>query len=180
MSRPNVIARQPNGGYSLLELMVVLVFMMTMLGTISPALGEQWQRQAQVQAMRELYAHLRSARVTAVSNNITVTACPSQSGQRCDAVNTWHLGWIVFFDPNHTGQPQHANDIIQRVDQNTYVAITSGGRQRIRFQAQGTAYGSNGTIAMCSLHNPSHAIKIVVSNPGRIRWAEDDRPSACN
>lgn len=160
--------------------MVVLILMMTMLGAISPALGEQWQRQAQAQVMHELYAHLRSARVTAVSTHTTVTACPSQSGLKCDAVNTWQSGWIVFFDPNHSGQPEHSHDILERVHETPDVIITSGGRQRIRFQATGTAYGSNGTIVMCPVLNTGHSVQLVVSNPGRIRWVEDERSSPCH
>ena len=167
-------------GFSLLELLTVLSLMMALLSWVTPSLAQQWQRQNQTQAMHQLYTHLHRARLTAVAEHTTVSACPSHSGQRCDAGNRWDAGWIVFFDAEHLGQPQQSDDIIERADKITQAIITSGARQRIRFRAQGTAYGSNGTITLCHPNKPGPLIKIVISNPGRLRWLEDAQLSRCN
>jgi len=167
-------------GFSLLELLVVLALVITLIGLVTPSVAKSLDRQSQFAALHQLHSHLNRARMTAVSNQISVSACPSQTGSRCDAGNAWHLGWIVFQDPSHRGQPRHASDIMERSGATENVKITSGGRHRIRFRAEGTAYGSNATIRLCSELNPAPSDQIVISNPGRIRFVRAANLGFCD
>lgn len=169
---PRTKVRRPRKncwGFSLLELMVVLVLLSLLMGLVTPALAGKASKQDRFFAAHQLYAELHRARVTAVSQQRHITVCPSRSGTRCDSTNQWHWGWIAFIDPDKSGQPIDAGAILARGDAQPQLEMTSGGRQRVRFQPQGTAYGNNLTIEFCVRDGTDRATALVVSNPGRIR-----------
>ena len=149
--------------------MVVLVLLSLLMGLVTPALAGKASQQDRFFAAHQLYAELHRARVTAVAQQRHITVCPSRSGTRCDSTNQWHWGWIAFVDPDKSGQPIDAGAILARGDAEPQLEMTSGGRQRVRFQPQGTAYGSNLTIEFCVRDGADQATALVVSNPGRIR-----------
>lgn len=152
--------------------MVVLVLLSILMGLVTPALAAQASARDRFFAAHQLYAELHRARVTAVTQQRHVTLCPSRSGTRCDSSNQWHWGWIAFVDSDKTGQPSESSAILVHGKAQPSLEITSGGRQRVRFQPQGTAYGNNLTLAFCGQHQTGKATALVVSNPGRIRITE--------
>ena len=167
-------------GFSVLELVMVLALMATFVGLVVPSLAQPLDRQTQAAAIHQLYGHLRQARFTAINENATVTACPSASGDRCDDTNQWHNGWMVFIDRTRHHRPA-IPDAVLAVSQGVATGvITSGGRHRIRFDPQGNAYGSNGTIAHCPERVQGLSHEIVISNPGRIRFVELDPMGVCH
>ena len=171
--RPNFgKSRDNQAAFSLLELMVVLVLLSVMMGLVTPALAANASQRDRFFAAQQLYAELHRARVTAVTQQRHLTVCPSRSGTRCDPTNQWHWGWIAFIDPDKTGQPVEPSAILVHGEAQPLLEITSGGRQRVRFQPQGTAYGNNLTIEFCVRHQTGKATALVVSNPGRIRLTQ--------
>ena len=166
-------------GFSLLELLLVLALFSLMVSTITPVMAEQITHRQQWSGLYQLYRHLKLARLSAIDHQTTVSVCPSASGQRCDAHNQWQYGWMVFFDPDHSGQPRDLDDIIEIGTALEQAELTSGGRARIRFQADGTAYGSNGTFTLCPLAYSLPQRQIVISNPGRIRAQPAKKGAHC-
>lgn len=177
---PHPPSQPGQAGFSVLELVVVLALMATFVGLISPSLAQPLDRQSQRASMHQLHSHLNRARFLAISQQTWVTACPSASGRRCDRTTRWHDGWLVFIDRHKSGQPDDPDAVIAIGEALTTGVITSGARQRIRFDPQGHAYGSNGTIEQCPSKAPGPIQKIVVSNPGRVRFVEPDQLAVCH
>lgn len=167
--------RKDQAAFSLLELMVVLVLLSVLMGLVTPGLAGRASERDHFFAAHQLYAELHRARVTAVTQQNHITVCPSRSGTRCDPTNQWHWGWIAFVDSDKSGQPREPSAILVHGDAQPALEITSGGRQRVRFQPQGTAYGNNLTIDFCVRHQTGKATALIVSNPGRTRITEGKR-----
>ncbi len=164
--------RSQQGAFSLLELMVVLALLSVLMGLVTPAMAARAPERDRFFAAHQLYAELHRARLLAVTQATHLTLCPSQSGDHCDGTNAWHQGWIAFKDPDKSGQPENRAAVLAYGEAQPDLRITSGGRVRVRFQPQGTAYGNNLTIEFCSAQNHGRATTLVVSNPGRIRLLE--------
>lgn len=165
-------ARNKQHGFSLLELMVVMALLSVLMGLITPAMAARAPERDRFFAAHQLYAQLHRARLMAITQQTHLTLCPSQSGQRCDATNAWHQGWIAFKDPDKSGQPQNLRAVLVHGEAQPGLHITSGGRVRVRFQPEGTAYGNNLTVEFCPLQSTGRATALVVSNPGRIRMIQ--------
>ena len=160
--------------FSLLELMIVMALFAVLMGLISPAMAARAPEQDRFFAAHHLYAEFNRARLVAVTQQTHLTVCPSHSGTHCDGTNQWHVGWIAFLDPDKNGQPPNPRAILARGEDQPTLRITSGGRHRVRFQPQGTAYGNNLTLVFCSAGVSGRATELVVSNPGRIQLREGE------
>lgn len=165
--------RRDQAAFSLLELMIVMGLVSVLMGLVTPALAAQSSERDRLFAVQQLYAELHRARLTAVTQQHHLTVCPSRSGKRCDSTNQWHWGWIAFVDTDKSGQPRDPNAILVHGEAQPSLKITSGGRQRVRFQPQGTAYGNNLTLRFCVRHQAGKATALIVSNPGRIRLTQE-------
>lgn len=165
----SIVIGSEQGAFSLLECLVVLVLIAVLMGLMTPALAARVSDRDRFFAAQQMYAELHRARVTAVTQQLHLTVCPSQSGTRCDRTNEWHWGWITFIDPDKSGQPTGPSVILAHGEAQPALQMRSGGRQRVRFQPQGTAYGNNLTIEFCMRNGSGKATALVVSNPGRIR-----------
>jgi len=61
-----------------------------------------------------------------------------------------------------------------RVDQlPENVRADSGGRQRFRFLANGTALGNTGTIRLCMHGLDDRSYRVIIANTGRVRSEQD-------
>jgi type II secretion system protein H len=65
-------AARAQAGFTLLELMAVLILMALMLGLVLPSLLRSWEREKQRAALRALTATLRTARSEAVTRGLKV------------------------------------------------------------------------------------------------------------
>ncbi len=158
-------------GLSLVELLIVLAVMAVVVSLTTPGLATLIERNRIVASSNGLVGHLNYARQEAVMRGEFVSACPSVDQQRCSQDNQWHQGFIVFRDPNRSGQPGSDADILRAVGPAADLQMLSGGRTRVRFQPGGAAYGTNLTIRVCRQDARAAGRAVVVSNPGRVRVA---------
>ena len=100
-----------------------------------------------------------------------IVVCPSANQIDCAHDLRWHQGWINFIDNNHKGEHEVDEEVIGVAQaQPAGVAILStSGRHRIRYQADGTSDGSNLTLTVCDRRGTASATSLVVSNSGRLR-----------
>jgi type IV fimbrial biogenesis protein FimT len=162
--------------FTVLELLVTLVIAAILLLTAVPAFQQFSWRQHMRAAVGNLHNDLLVARSEAVFRNISVVACPGDPAGGCQGSSDWSDGWIVFADDSGDRQHQPAETLIRRGQVFEALAISgSAGRRSVRFLADGSAPGSNGTIGFCGLGGPALARRLVISNIGRIR--RDDYPA---
>ena len=165
--------------FTLIELMLAIAVLAILLSLAVPAMHDFQQRQKVISAANELVAHINFARTHAVTRQELTVVCPSMDGRSCSNENRWEYGWMIFRDPDRSGEPDHTDDILRIGAGMDGLQIDSAGRTRIRYQPEGSAGGSNLTIKLCDPGNPDHARAIIVSNPGRPRVDDLPRHLTC-
>ncbi len=158
-------------GVTLIELMIVLSIITVLATMAMPALGSLKQSVASRSARSALSVSINHARIKAAMQGRQVVVCPSLNQIDCEHNLRWQHGWIIFIDGNQNGEHDTNEDIIGVTQsQPSGVAIVStSGRHRIRYQADGTSDGSNLTLTVCDRRGVKSASTLVVSNSGRLR-----------
>lgn len=164
--------------FTLIEMMVALSVLVILATLAVPATGNLILDQRMNSAANHLITHLRFARSAALKHKSFVSACPSPDLSSCGG-NRWENGWIVFLDPDRSGQPASEEAILRVVQGDKRLLLHSGGRYRVRFRPNGSAYGTNLTIRICARERPDTARAVIVSNPGRVRSTRSTDPSEC-
>lgn len=166
-------------GLTLIELLIAVALLAVVLTVAVPGMGRFVEQQRLTATANQLVGHLQFARTEAITRNTRVAACPSSDGLSCTRDNRWEAGWIVYLDPDKTGQPAQAEDVLRVVQALPDYIIRSGGRHRVRFEGSGVAYGTNLTIRVCVRGNRHAARAVIVSNPGRVRSTREIDPAEC-
>ncbi len=152
-------------GYTVVELLLALLILALLSGLALPALGpllHRWRLQQACAALTHSAVYARSA---AVSLGRSTGLCPSRDHRRCQPSEHWQQGWLVVTDP------AAETPVVLRI----YEGVpglrirSSQGRQRLRFQADGRAEGSNLSWTVCSEARPGPQARVVVSRSGRVR-----------
>jgi type IV fimbrial biogenesis protein FimT len=171
-------------GFTLIELMISLLLVAILAMLALPAFGKLIGRTQGQAARSELEFSLNQARMTAVSRNGHIVACPSLDLRSCLHTTQWHNGWLLFADLDHDGQ--HSADepvIAENQAQPEGVGILgTAGRPRIDYQPDGSASGTNITLTVCDRHaGPGDAATLVINQSGRVRHgaATPAAASAC-
>lgn len=172
--------RSGTSGFTVIEMMIAIALLAVILTTAVPALGRLFEQQRLTAAANHLVTHLQFARSEAIKRNDLVAACPSSDGGACTGGNRWEDGWIVYLDPDKTGQPANPAAVLRVVQGQPGLRMSSGGRYRVRFKGSGMAYGTNLTIRLCTAGNPHAARAVIVSNPGRVRATREVDPAECD
>lgn len=158
-------------GFSLIESLFVVAILAILGGIALPSFHNLGQASASRTARSALSVSINQARISAITHSTHAVICPSADQNRCNTSLRWHKGWITFIDANRNGQ-RDADEVIlaSTQAQAAGVAILStSGRHRIRYQADGTSEGSNLTLTFCDRRGVSSARTLVLNNAGRMR-----------
>ena len=99
-------------GFTLVELLVVLMVVSIALGVGIPATNDLLANGRMAGAVNDLVSTLYFARSQALSFGVPVTVCASQHGSACDDGARLVEGWMVFRDDNGDGQFNGAPETI--------------------------------------------------------------------
>ncbi len=156
-------------GMTVIDLMITLSVAAVLVTLGFPSLTDLVRQNRLTAATNELVATLNFARMQSVSGLGRVMVCPSTDAATCTGGNRWDQGWIVFIDRDHSGQPTDPGDLLRVGMPLAHVFSDSGGRTRVRYKPDGTAFGFNITIKLCDREKPELSRAVIVSNPGRVR-----------
>ncbi len=186
-SRPRfrfVPIRRATRGFTLIELMVVLILVAILLGVSGPSFQNSLQRNRQQSAFNDVVTAMAFARAEAVVRNDIVAICPTVDTTSCSGAN-WETGWLIFVDnggPAAGGTPSdglwngdeellrigsgHPNVTIRTINfpSLTSVAFTDSGRV---FQ------NIPGTVTVCDGRGAGDARGLIVGVSGQGRLAVD-------
>nr|WP_180961201.1 MULTISPECIES: GspH/FimT family pseudopilin [unclassified Shewanella] len=156
-------------GFTLIELMVTLAVSATLIAIAVPSFTALYAYIRADTNIRKIQQSIQLARNHAITYGIRVTVCPIEH-QRCSA--NWHENISIFTD---TGQ----SNIIDGNDRLVYLLGPFNPRDTIvfnrvsiKFQPDGLAAGSNGTLKYCpDSTRSSYAKAIVINRSGRARFS---------
>ncbi len=90
-------------GLTLIELMVVVALVAILMAVAVPSFQGVVRSNRINGEINAFVGDLQLARSEAIKRGLPVSLCPSSNGTDCLTTNTWHNGWIVFFDPDSSG-----------------------------------------------------------------------------
>ncbi|WP_299793905.1 GspH/FimT family pseudopilin [uncultured Shewanella sp.] len=156
-------------GFTLIELMTTLVVAIILTGIAAPSLTDlnlSYRAKSSVKTIQQTF---QLARNQAISYGSRVTACPVQSN-RC--VRDWNIGITVFIDSGESNVIDGADEIIFATSPFNADDIITYNRLAVRFQPDGLASGTNGTLKYCPLSSDNKYSKAVIINQsGRVRFS---------
>jgi len=170
------------GGFTLVELLVVLAIGSLLLAVAAPAYGD-WIAGYQLRSHAEqLASSMNFARSEAIRRGNRVNLCPAADDRRCAEAAGWSTGWLVYVDANRDGRIGDDEPVLRvlhstvpgiRVQANrpleTYVSFNSlGGARLLNGGLQ------MGTFTVC--RPGQNALKVVLANSGRVRLEKTTDP----
>lgn len=159
-------------GFTLIELLTTLAVGCILMAIAAPSMHSVMARSKVAAANNSMIGALHFARHHAVEFGVRTVLCPSRDGQRCDDSQHWENGWLVATDRNGDNQPDRGPVAVDMPLPPGIVVLSSAGRTHVRYQADGSAPGSNLSMIVCQHGDADDALRIVVSNSGRVRKAK--------
>lgn len=172
------------GGFTLVELLLVVLISTVLLALGVPAWQDLVTRTRVAHWQRQLHAGLNFTRHHAVTSARSTVICARGADGGCAAGRGhWQKGWLVFEDPQHRGdcQPgpqgracQATGAPILRVHDGARdldIVTNSNIARRVRYNPMGLSYGYTGRFTVCSEAADGPARGLVIANTGRVRPA---------
>ncbi|MFP3979592.1 GspH/FimT family pseudopilin [Marinobacter sp. KMM 10035] len=161
-------------GFSLLELMIVVVIAAILINIVIPSLTTLINSQERKGALNDLMGVFAFARQHAVMNGAIITVCPLDAANSCG--RDWNSDIHAFLDPDNT-RALSANENLLRT-----ISPSGGGRLVARslnrsffqFRPTGFIHSDLGNITWCPESGENKlAGQIIISRGGRVRIAKD-------
>jgi type IV fimbrial biogenesis protein FimT len=155
--------------FTLIELLTTLCIATLLMLIATPTLNSVYQQVRADSGIRRIQQTLQLARNSAISYGLNVTACPLVDNA-CNA--DWQKGFFVFIDNGERNKLDGTDRIIYTTDAFDAQDIVQYNRASVRFQSDGLASGSNGTLKYCPGDNRSpYSRALVINQAGRVRFS---------
>lgn len=172
--------RRRNRGFSLIEAAVVMAVASIGVAIGLPSYKSVTQHQRESTTTNLLSSFMASARSTAIAYRKPTVVCPNDGNNQCRDDSDWTQGWIMFYDADGNRRPDDPDDLL-RVEAGPsdpeLRVVSSSGRPKVTFLANGSAAGSNLTIRLC--RNGSARAAVIVNRSGRTRVEKADSATGC-
>ncbi|GLP97138.1 GspH/FimT family pseudopilin [Paraferrimonas sedimenticola] len=158
-----------HNGFTLIEMLVTIIIAAIVLAIGLPAMS-QWQYHYCAHSSQLTHHRaLNFARLQARLYGATITVCPLVD-KRCHS--DWNKGYSVFADSQPFGELNDGDEVLQQVKSHHKEDKLDYNRKWIKFDHNGLAYGSNGTLNLCPGGKAEYSRQVVVANTGRSKLAE--------
>ncbi|WP_199096448.1 GspH/FimT family pseudopilin [Dyella sp. ASV21] len=154
-------------GFTLFEFIVALGLGLLLATLATPTLTRLLDRHRLYTAQTGLMASLQATRTLAVIHQSRAMLCPSRDGRRCSDELHWESGWLVGHYRSDNADQLEGTPHFTRPGQPRITILSTAGRRRVRYQADGSAGGSNVSFTLCRTGHAEDALSVVVSNAGR-------------
>ncbi|WP_407354411.1 GspH/FimT family pseudopilin [Luteimonas sp. R10] len=160
-----------NAGFTLTEAITAMMLIGILLSVGVPGLGYLIHKGQVSTSVSSLTMALATARISAIRSRKPVSVCPTDRQGHCRTDGIWSEGWMVYLDPKGQPQPTDAEHVLHVFSPiyKKHDLRTSQGRQRVRYQPDGRAGGSNLTFTLCDSSTALLLARLTVNNAGRTR-----------
>ncbi|RUR40154.1 GspH/FimT family pseudopilin [Vreelandella populi] len=170
MPYPSIV-RCPAPGFTLLELLVVLVLIGVLAAWGVPSFNALGERTAITSEINRLQSALSLARSTAITHRAPITLCPANR-DRTACANDWSGELMLVSADKLRGIEQ--SEVVRVFPATAGVSVAKNGHDRIRYTPLGHATGFNSTFSICPARHQADAqgASLVLSTLGRARVEE--------
>jgi len=162
--------RMHQKGFTLLQLACCLAVLGILFAVAMPAWQDAMAATHATAAEASLLGSLTSAITRAGGSGRDVVLCPASAG-KCTTSWDWSRGWVAFIDldgDRHRDLGEMLVDSVAPLAGGVRL-FTSRGRPRIVIQPNAGNAGSNATFTLCPDGTARGAVRLVLSNTGRLR-----------
>lgn len=159
-------------GYSLIEMMIVItIFVILAVAAVSFIRTDGYHQESQREQIESL---IKTARITALQNNETVTICSSSDSRSSCLNNTlWNGDYIVAFSSDNT-----LLGAVESPDSNDYYAhLSNSGQTSIEIAGRGRATSSTATLTLCE-GNQAYT-EMEINSRGNITIGDSPNSNVC-
>lgn len=188
----SVKARPSCKGFTLMELLVVVVLLSVLAALALPSAGKLVMDHRIWTLQHRLHASLHLARNSALHSGSPVVVCATDDSGACSGQDAdWNNGWMVFEDPNGLRQCRPDNDagrchdgagrILRFQDpvEGFRIVTNRNVSRHVRFDPRGMSYGYTGRFTFCDTNGDGYQRGLVVPNTGRVRTAHETELLPC-
>jgi type IV fimbrial biogenesis protein FimT len=160
-------------GVTIIELLIALAVGAVLIGLPIPVFNGYVERNRSTVAMNQMIAGLQSPVTQRSLCARPYRSVPAQT--RSTAVTaTWHLGALIFADPNRNGRRDPDEDVLRFLPSFDERAVGTGDRSATaRISALRRQVSRNGRTAPYSIAplngDPTLARALIINPPGRVR-----------
>lgn len=138
--------RSANGGFTLVELVIVLAVMAILFAIALPAFTDFTNSTRRTSAITLLVGDLNQARAEAIKRNRRALVCVRNAGgTACGTGTDWQNGWLVCADDNSDNDCAAADIINMRPALDSRLTLV-GSAAVMRFNASGSAVAGSLTL----------------------------------
>lgn len=180
MRRSNLHLSAASAGFTLLELVVLLLLLGVTASIALPAWRTLIADNRVNIAANSLVLSLQRARSEALKRNAVVLVCAGDIETGCREAGDWSAGWLVTVDANSDGRANPGEIFISETKPGPNARVRSTRRSApIAFHHDGRSPGSNATWSVCDRYGTARTRKIVLSNEGRVRTTSAEAGQEC-
>ena len=157
-------------GFTLIETVIALSVVAILAGIVVPSLQGAVASARTASTRATIYESWMKGAAHSTTTGANVILCPGDSSG-CRATTDWSQGWVVYADIDADGHRGTYDTLLQVAPalKGGIRMVSTQGRKRVVFQADGSNAGSNITWTLCDSRGPTKASTIVASNAGRLR-----------
>jgi type IV fimbrial biogenesis protein FimT len=175
-------------GFTLLELMIVIVILGITMAVAAPSLSTMMANNRLSSNSSDFAAALQLAKAEAVARLNSVIVCKKNTASTaCVTTGDWSQGWIVFSDDNGDGGVNAPGEVVLLVHDALNSGISFGGTSEvdssITFRPSGTSnVTTTGELIICNdnvFDSNARGILVTITGRGSVMKASDTGQISC-